>query len=184
MSWGDQPATHSTPAEIVRGLNIDHGALSCITAENLNWIRSVNDQDLDLCSLRNCKVQKLTDSNNKKRMIRWRKLLPKYTQKILQTAFFSDEKIFNVKQCDACFEENDESRGARGQITLRRETFVRIYFRKLFFFFWGGGGFVDIPRGFKFANWLPLDFSRGFIFANLSFINISHILIFRGLFCS
>ena len=31
-------------------------------------------------------------------MTRWRKLLLKYTQKILQTAFFSDEKILKVKQ--------------------------------------------------------------------------------------
>lgn len=111
LSWGDQPATHK--------LNIDHGAISCITDQNLNWIRSTNNQDLDLCFLRKCKVEKLTYSNNKK-------LLPKYTQKILQTAFFSHEKVFNVKQCDACSEENDESRGARGQITLRRETFVWI----------------------------------------------------------
>ena len=38
--------------------------------------------------------------------------------------------------------------------------------------------FVSNPRGFNFANWLPVDFSRGFIFANLSFTNVLYNLIF------
>ena len=56
------------------------------------------DQDLDLRPLRERKVQKLTDSSTGKRMIRSRKLLSKYTQKTIQTAFFSGEKIFKVNQ--------------------------------------------------------------------------------------
>ena len=41
--------------------------------------------------------------------------------------------------------------------------------------------FLNISRGFNFANWLLVDFSRGFIFANLSFINVLYILNFHGL---
>ena len=81
LSQEDQPGTHYTPAEIAREL--DHRLVSRII-----------DQDLDLCFLRKRKLQKVTDSNIEKRMIRSRKLLPKYTQKTLQTAFFSGEKIF------------------------------------------------------------------------------------------
>ena len=53
---------------------------------------------LDLHPLRKRKVQKLTGSHIEKRMICSRKLLSKYTRKTLQTAFFSDENIFKVKQ--------------------------------------------------------------------------------------
>ena len=43
-------------------------------------------------------MQKLTHSNIEKRMIRSRKLLSKNIQKTLQSVFFSDKKIFKVKQ--------------------------------------------------------------------------------------
>ena len=43
-------------------------------------------------------MQKHTDSNTEKRLICSTKLLSKYTQKTLQTAFFNDENIFKVKQ--------------------------------------------------------------------------------------
>ena len=56
------------------------------------------DEDLDRCLVMKRKVQKLTDSNIEKRMIRSRKLLSKWTQKTLQSAFFSEGKIFKVKQ--------------------------------------------------------------------------------------
>ena len=54
--------------------------------------------------------------------------------------------------------------------TLRREIFSWIYFRESLF--------LNISRGFNFANWLPVDFSRRFIFMNLSFINVLYISIF------
>ena len=46
---------------------------------------------------RNKKCKNLL-SNIEKCMIRSRKLLSKYTQKTLQTAFFSEEKVFKVKE--------------------------------------------------------------------------------------
>ena len=62
----NQPGTRSTPSEI--SLNIDRWSMSCTI-----------DEDLDLHPLKKCKVQKLTDSNIEKRMIRSRKLVSKYT---------------------------------------------------------------------------------------------------------
>ena len=43
-------------------------------------------------------MQKLTDSNIEKHMVRSRKLPSKYTQKTLPAAFVRGEKIFKVKQ--------------------------------------------------------------------------------------
>ena len=70
-------------------------------------------------------MQKLIDSNIEKRMICSRKLLSKYTQKTLQTSFFSDEDIFKVKQLYnshndvVCVSKIKENGGARGKIILR-----------------------------------------------------------------
>ena len=86
LSQEDQPETHSTSAEIARELNTNCQSVSCII-----------DEDLDLNLLRKLKVQKLTDSTTEKAMTRSRKLLSKYTQRTLQTAFFSDEKILKFK---------------------------------------------------------------------------------------
>ena len=68
FSQEDQPGTHSTPVENSLEINIDRRPASRIIC-----------QDLDLCPLRKHKMQKLTDSNIEKRMIRSRKLLSKYT---------------------------------------------------------------------------------------------------------
>ena len=74
-------------------------------------VSHIIDQEIDLCSLRKQKVQKLTDSNTEKRMLYSRNVLSQYTQKTLETAFFSDEKIF--KACvryfltNFCFSLND-----------------------------------------------------------------------------
>ena len=87
LSQEGQPVTHSTPAEIACELIIDRRSVSRII-----------DQGLDLCPLRTRKVQKLTDSNIEKHIIRSRKLLSKYSQKTFQIAFFSDERIFKAKQ--------------------------------------------------------------------------------------
>ena len=87
LSQEVQPGTHSAPPEIGRKLNVDCRSVSRII-----------DQDRDLRPLRKRKVNKLSDSNIEKRMIRSRKLLPRYIQKTLQTAFCSDKKILKVKQ--------------------------------------------------------------------------------------
>ena len=87
LSQKYQPGTHSTPAEIPRELNIDRQSVSCIIDPNLHFH-----------PLRKRKEPKLTDLNTEKRMIRSRKLLSKYPQKILKTVFLSDKKIFSFKQ--------------------------------------------------------------------------------------
>ena len=60
-------------------------------------------------------------------LIRSRKLLSKYTQKTLQTAFLVHENIIKVKQlynlCSLCSEENRASRSAGGKISLRNWSF-------------------------------------------------------------
>ena len=87
LSQEEQPGTHSTPAEIACEFIIDRRLVARIT-----------DQGLDLCPLRTRKVQKLTDLNTEKHIIRSRKLLSKFSQKTFQIAFFSDERIFKAKQ--------------------------------------------------------------------------------------
>ena len=57
-----------------------------------------NDQYLVFDPLTKRKVQKFTDLNIEKHMLHSRKLLSNLTQKTLQPAFVSDEKIFKVKK--------------------------------------------------------------------------------------
>ena len=79
LSLEDQSRNHSTTTEIVREFDIHYWLVSRII-----------DQDLDLHPLRKSKVLKITDSNIEKHMLRSRKLLPMYTQRTLQTAFFCE----------------------------------------------------------------------------------------------
>ena len=58
----------------------------------------VIDQDFDLRPLRKHKVQKGSDLNIEKHIICSREILSKNNQKTLETPFFSDKKIFKVKQ--------------------------------------------------------------------------------------
>ena len=87
LNQEDQPGNHTIPADIARETNIDRQSVS-----------RVDDQDLGFLPLTKRKVQKFTNSNVEKHMFHSRKLLSNFTQKTLQTAFFSDEKIFNVKK--------------------------------------------------------------------------------------
>ena len=48
--------------------------------------------------LKKTKVQKLSDADIEKPYIRSQRLLEIFTKKKLETAFFSDKKIFKVKQ--------------------------------------------------------------------------------------
>ena len=81
--WG----THRTPTEIANELEIDR------------WtVKRIIDEDLQLRPLKKIKVQKLNELDIEKRFIRCRRMLNIFTRKVLETAFFSDEKIFKVKQ--------------------------------------------------------------------------------------
>ena len=87
LSQEYQPGAHPTSVDIARELIIDR-----------RWVSRVIDQDLVFDPLTKSKVQKFTDLNIEKHMLHLRKLLSNLTQKILQPAFFSDEKIFKVKK--------------------------------------------------------------------------------------
>ena len=58
----------------------------------------VIDQDLLFDPLTKLKGQKFTDLNTEQHMLHSRKLLSNRTQKTLQHAFFSGEKIFKVEK--------------------------------------------------------------------------------------
>ena len=83
LSQEYQPGTHPTPVDIVR-----EPIVAC------RWVSRVIDQDLVFDPLKKRKVQKFTDLNIEKHMFHSRKLLSNLTQKKLQPAFFSDEKIY------------------------------------------------------------------------------------------
>ena len=81
-----QLGAHPTPVNIAREPNIDR-----------RWVSRVIDQDLRFDPLTKRKVQKFTDLNTEKHMLHSRKSLSNLTQKTLQPAFFSGEKIFKVE---------------------------------------------------------------------------------------
>lgn len=83
----EEPGTHQTPAEIAAELGIHR-----------RQVQQIIDEDLDLKPIRKMKVQSLSDADMEKRNTRAVKLLRTYTREVLKTAFFSDEKIFKVKQ--------------------------------------------------------------------------------------
>ena len=87
LSQEDKPGTHLTPTEIAYSLDIDRRSVSRII-----------HHDLDLRPVKKQKVQKLSDVDIQKRFDRAKYLLSLYTPEMLETAFFSDEKIFKVKQ--------------------------------------------------------------------------------------
>ena len=87
LSQEYQPGAHPTPVDIAREPNIDR-----------RWVSRVNDQNLLFDSLTKRKVQKSADLKIEKHMLHSRKLLSNFTQKTLQPAFFSGEKIFKVEK--------------------------------------------------------------------------------------
>ena len=87
LSQEYQPGAHPTPVDFAREPNIDR-----------RWVSRVIDQDLLFDPLTKRKVQKFTDLNIEKHMLHSRKLLSNLTQKTLQPAFFSGEKIFKVEK--------------------------------------------------------------------------------------
>ena len=87
LSQEDQPGTHKTPTEIADELNISRRS-----------VKRIIDEDLQFRPLKKTKVQKLSDADIEKRYPRSQRLLEMFTKKKLEKAFFSDEKIFKVKQ--------------------------------------------------------------------------------------
>ena len=87
LSQKDQPGVHATPVDIAHEPNINRQSVS-----------PVLDQELGFHPPRKRKVQKFTDLNIERHMLHSIKLLSNFTQKAVHTAFFSHEKIFEVKK--------------------------------------------------------------------------------------
>ena len=85
-SQEDKPGTHATPNEISKILNIPRTSIRRIIAE-----------DLKLQPFKKIKGQRIDTRTKEKRIERCPNLL-RVTKQVLQTAFFSDEKIFKVTQ--------------------------------------------------------------------------------------
>ena len=85
VSQEGQPGTHRTPTEISAELGIP-----------VTTVQRIVDEDLNLEPLKKRKVQLLSDQDIEKRLVRSKRLLRIYTRAVLETAFFSDEKIFKV----------------------------------------------------------------------------------------
>ena len=76
-----------TPREISKHLGLSRTS-----------VQRIIEEDLNLRPLKKMSCQQLSEIDCKKRLERCRKLLKKYTNSVLENAFFSDEKIFKVHQ--------------------------------------------------------------------------------------
>ena len=86
-SQEDKPGTHATPNEISKLMNILRTSIRRIIAE-----------DLKLQPFKKIKAQRIDTSTKDKRIERCSNLLRVFTKQVLETAFFSDKKIFKVTQ--------------------------------------------------------------------------------------
>ena len=117
LSQENQPGTHSTPAKIAHELNI-----------NCRSVSRIIDQDLDIRPMRKTKVEKPTNSNIEEPTISSRKLLSMYTQKKLQTAFFSGEKIFKLKQL---YNSHNDVLNVLKEMRGKKEMSKKMFFCKI-----------------------------------------------------
>ena len=86
-SQEDKPGTHATPNEISKMMDISRTLIRRIIAE-----------DLKLQPFKKIKGQRIDTRTKEKRIERCPNLLRVFTKQVLETAFFSDEKIFKVTQ--------------------------------------------------------------------------------------
>ena len=86
-SQEDKPGTHATPIEISKMMDIPRTLIKRIIAD-----------DLKLQSFKKIKGQRIDTRTKEKRIERCPNLLRVFTKQVLETAFFSDEKIFKVTQ--------------------------------------------------------------------------------------
>ena len=84
LSQEYQPAAHPTPVDIACEPNIDRRWVSRVIDQRPSFWSPYETQGADL--------------NTEKHMLHSRKLLSNLTQKTLQPAFFSGEKIFKVEK--------------------------------------------------------------------------------------
>ena len=86
-SQEDKPGAHATPNEISKMMDIPRTSIRRIIAE-----------DLKLQPLKKIIGQRFDTKTKKERVERCPNLLLVFTKQVLETAFFSDEKIFKVTQ--------------------------------------------------------------------------------------
>ena len=86
-SQEDKPGTHATPNEISKMMDIPRTSIRRIIAE-----------DLKLQPFKKIKGQRIDSWTKEKRIERCPNLIRVFTKQVLETAFFSDEKIFKVTQ--------------------------------------------------------------------------------------
>ena len=86
-SQEDKPGTHATPNEISIMIDIPRTSIRRIIAD-----------DLKLQPFKKIKSQRIDTRTTEKRIQRCPNLLRVFTKQVLETAFFSDEKIFKVTQ--------------------------------------------------------------------------------------
>ena len=86
-SQENKPGTHATPNEISKMMDIPRTSIKRIIAE-----------DLKLQPFKKIKSQRIDSRTKEKRIERCPNLLRAFTKQVLETAFFSDEKIFKVTQ--------------------------------------------------------------------------------------
>ena len=86
-SQEDKPGAHATPNEISKMMDIPRTSIRRIIAE-----------DLKLQPFRKIKGRRIDTRTKKKCIERCPNLLRVFTKQVLETAFFSDEKIFKVTQ--------------------------------------------------------------------------------------
>ena len=86
-SQEDKPGTQSTPNEISKMMDIPRTSIRRIIAE-----------DLKLQPFKKIKDQRIDTRTKEKRIERCPNLLRVFAKQVLETTFFSDEKIFKVTQ--------------------------------------------------------------------------------------
>ena len=84
-SQEDKPGIHATPNELSKMMDIPRTSIRKIIAE-----------DLKLQPFRKIKGQRIDIRTKEKRIERCPNLLRVFTKQVIETAFFSDEKIFKV----------------------------------------------------------------------------------------
>ena len=86
-SQEDKPGTHATPNEISKMMDIPRTSIRRIIAE-----------ELKLQPFKKIKGQRIDTRTKERRIERCSNLFRVFTKQVLETAFFSDEKIFKVTQ--------------------------------------------------------------------------------------
>ena len=115
-SQEDKPGTHATPNEISKMMDITRTSIRRTIAE-----------DLKLQPFKKIKGQRIDTRTKEKRIERCPNLLRVFTKQVLETAFFSNEKIFKVTQTATVNVQNDRTYAPSGQqeVYNRKQTLVR-----------------------------------------------------------